>query len=322
MATTLDQVLLSWMFADTGPLAYHNPLRWSTKKPFNLTLADISNENRGFARPIHVKEFEADREKRAYKVSSLQELQEKHGPPVATAVATVAEVQPPMAKAAPYASAASETHPTQIGIPPHGTGPAQFPTQQPIPVVAADAVQPPQPQAIEVPTEHVPSAPASFPELQSLPESKLQYFQDNSVALDDWLLSLPAVVELHERAQKCQQESKDLAERLLSVESDLHSKTTSSSTASVACQERLVAVEGLLQSRDEIRDRSSAPRLAQTLASKAVSADQSSEARLRQALESPGPMDASALAAFRQDYIKQKRDKHMRLALKERLERA
>ena len=71
------QVLLTWMYADLDHLAYVDALVWSTQKSFELTVAEINDHNKGFARPIYVTEYNeggGSKVKKTYTVSSIAEL--------------------------------------------------------------------------------------------------------------------------------------------------------------------------------------------------------------------------------------------------------
>ena len=66
-------------YGDCLPLAYHDPLRWSTKKSFELTLAEVQAENENFSRAINVIEYVGNAKKNSYKAFSLQEFKRLHG---------------------------------------------------------------------------------------------------------------------------------------------------------------------------------------------------------------------------------------------------
>jgi hypothetical protein len=68
---------LKWTYADTNPLAYSNPLRWSNKKPVGEALDEILKENPDFKRPVHVKFYDGAAGKEAFQVTSRQEFYEK-----------------------------------------------------------------------------------------------------------------------------------------------------------------------------------------------------------------------------------------------------
>ena len=64
--------MLSWSFADTNATE-GTPLKWSTRKSFDPTVAEVKAENENFARPINVIEYEGDVGQRTYKACSLDE---------------------------------------------------------------------------------------------------------------------------------------------------------------------------------------------------------------------------------------------------------
>ena len=66
------------MYADMISAAYHNPLRWSAKKSFELTRNDVLTANPDFARPIYIKEYVGGAKSKHYKVSSMKEFYMEH----------------------------------------------------------------------------------------------------------------------------------------------------------------------------------------------------------------------------------------------------
>jgi DNA repair exonuclease SbcCD ATPase subunit len=69
---------LSWSYADTNPVAYHNPARWSNKMSWDDAIQDILGQNAGFARPLNIIEYTDGKKTKEYKVTSVEELQTKH----------------------------------------------------------------------------------------------------------------------------------------------------------------------------------------------------------------------------------------------------
>ena len=73
-ALITDNFTFSWAYADLNRMAYKNPLRWSMKKSFELTVAEVQTKNPYFTRPINVIEYVLDTEKKRYKACSFEEL--------------------------------------------------------------------------------------------------------------------------------------------------------------------------------------------------------------------------------------------------------
>lgn len=86
-----------------------------------------------------------------------------------------------------------------------------------------------------------------------------------------------------------------------------------------ALEQRQATVKALLVKRDEALQQQSPERLADVLGTRAQNADAAGENCLQKALTASGTMDASGVADFRQNYFRQKTEKHMVLALRERL---
>lgn len=161
--------------------------------------------------------------------------------------------------------------------------------------------------------------PASFPELDRLSESELQYLQANSSALDDWLMDLPQVKACDDRLKRVREENCELACGLLARQAELEDTRRQCERGRAALDRRREAVEALGRQRDEILQQRAPERLGAVLTARAQEADAQAEALLQEALDSSVLMDMAALSEFRKSYVQQKAEKHWRLALKESL---
>jgi len=214
--------------------------------------------------------------------------------------------------AAPTASTPTPALTTPVAVPSQGGAALATPAPAaPIPAPAASpVVQQPQYQ-----DERLPDAPASFPELARLSEDELAYLRANPLALDDWLVGLPDVKRQTERAQKLREENAEAAHNVLAKESQYTSLALSSERGTEALRQQQSSVQALLVKRDEVLQQQSPERLAQALQVRAQNSDAVAEDCLQQAHTVPGQLESSALAELRQQYIRQKAEKHTRLAL-------
>jgi len=187
-----------------------------------------------------------------------------------------------------------------------------------VPVAAAvQAV--PQPWQPQCQDEGVPDAPTSFPELAGLSQEQLCYLQANSLALDDWLVEHPEVKRCAERAQKIREEHTEVANNALAQESQFISLGLRCDRSTDALCHRQASVQALLMKRDRLLVQHSPQQLACELQARARRSDIAADGCLQQAQTAPGVLNAAGVADFRQRYIRQKAEKHTRLALSERL---
>lgn len=168
--------------------------------------------------------------------------------------------------------------------------------------------------------ETVPSAPSSFPELTDLSEAELDYYKANPGAIADKLSVLPEVHKYTIRAQKAREENVAMANDTIAKEAKFTDVGLECERRNEALSQRQASVQALLARRDEVLQQQSPAQLLSVLQAQAQAAEADAEGCLQQAQLAP-QLDGAGLAEFRQRYIRQKADKHMRLALRERLQR-
>lgn len=169
------------------------------------------------------------------------------------------------------------------------------------------------------PKVSVKSLPETLPQLRSLTDNELQYLQANPLALDDWLLDLPQAREATEMARELREANSGLARDILSRETAVDDAASKCEQSRIARERQQAVVDELTAQRDEMAGRRAPERALAVLAARAQQSDAEAEAVLQEALNTPGAMDASGLAAFKQRYVGLKTEKHMRLATQERL---
>jgi len=170
------------------------------------------------------------------------------------------------------------------------------------------------------PAEIPPAVPERFPKLLQLQVPELQHLQANSLALDDWIHEHDQVQELKARLKKVRQENNEMAASILRKEPELEEAKRKQTEINEAIAKSKGSLEALIAKRDEILKKRSPETLGATLAARAHQSDEAAEEILNKALEAPTVMDAAAITDFRQRFMKEKMEKHTRLALKASLE--
>lgn len=185
---------------------------------------------------------------------------------------------------------------------------------------AAPASAAPVPLRFPVPpSENVPTAPPTFPEMRGMSEAEMSYLRDNPVALEDWLHGLSQVQGAANRADKLREEHREVANQVLAKESRFSElQKTRDRSAEAFCQ-RQASVQALLAQRDQVLQQQSPQQLAAVLEDRAQASDTEAQKCLEQVHVAPSQLDARGLANFRTQYLQKMTEKHTRLALKERV---
>eukprot|EP00929_Paragymnodinium_shiwhaense_P065833 TRINITY_DN32985_c0_g2_i1.p1 TRINITY_DN32985_c0_g2~~TRINITY_DN32985_c0_g2_i1.p1 ORF type:complete len:325 (-),score=83.89 TRINITY_DN32985_c0_g2_i1:212-1186(-) len=178
------------------------------------------------------------------------------------------------------------------------------------------AVSPEPPAYVE---DKVPEAPLLFPALQGMDTAELQYLQANPLAVDDFILEQPAAKGYRDRINEMHSRSATQAQRLLSLESALAEAAQQEEAAASTLALRRAAVDALLAQQQDICSSQTPQRLAAELKARANASDQDAEYALQDALDG-GDMDAGALSQFKQNFLRQKMEKHWRIAVSHRAE--
>ena len=186
-------------------------------------------------------------------------------------------------------------------------------------VVAVLPKASPSPPPPPPPESRTPAAPSSFSDLDNFNLAELQHLQANRAAVDDLILEQAPVKDLTRQLEKVQVENRAAADVLLNSEPRVQAVAQDYAAAAQALAATKATVESLTAQRNEILQKRSPEQLAHVLNGQAHGADAAAEDLLREALEMPN-MDASALSQFKQQFLQQKTEKHMRFALKASLE--
>mmetsp|Transcript_8285 Transcript_8285/g.18918 ORF Transcript_8285/g.18918 Transcript_8285/m.18918 type:complete len:288 (-) Transcript_8285:178-1041(-) len=171
-----------------------------------------------------------------------------------------------------------------------------------------------------VPREVLPPKPVAFQELARLSEAELRHMQANELAVDDWIMELPQVRDFNVKALDVREANCKLAKDILARQAELDSASAQCDASCRTLAQQREVVGSVYAKYEEIRKQHSPSHIGGILAARAQEVDAQGEESLQEALDAQGTMSASALAAFRQRYVKQKSEKHCLLAAKERLE--
>mmetsp|Transcript_119744 Transcript_119744/g.298699 ORF Transcript_119744/g.298699 Transcript_119744/m.298699 type:complete len:226 (-) Transcript_119744:67-744(-) len=209
--------------------------------------------------------------------------------------------------------------------PPAEQTPPPIQTPAPIPVAVARLVPPSGAEApgaaaagVQVPRERMPEVPATFPGINTLSADVLQQLvEQGSLVLDDWVADHEAVLKITDRVKELRKENADLARDLIAKEASFAEVAQLRRSGGAALAEKQSTIEALAKRRVELLKKRAPERQAAELQARAQKADGEAEDLLQDALATGGPMDNSALAAFRQQFVQQKMEKHWRMALKE-----
>lgn len=165
----------------------------------------------------------------------------------------------------------------------------------------------------------VPAVPETWPELASSRHEELEFLRSNEEAVDDWILG-------HEQARACAQRLKDLREsnaetarNIIVREADQRSLAERCEQGRAAAESRRRSLAALLARKEALLQRQKPEHLAQTLSEKANASEAAAEACLAEVISEPGTLDGAALTRFKEQFLGQKTDKHMRMAMRERL---
>lgn len=173
---------------------------------------------------------------------------------------------------------------------------------------------------VEPPIEKVPDAPATFEIFKSVTGMEMAYMREKEIALDDFLLTKdPLIMGKRIKAVEVHQSSQELATELLQMETDIEGAISENAQCLAVHGERVAAVKGWLELRDDIVKNESPQYFAEVLTSKAHIDDLGAAECLQRALGTDGTMDSSGLAAFKEEFLKLQISKHQKLALKKRL---
>ncbi|CAK9020514.1 unnamed protein product [Durusdinium trenchii] len=198
--------------------------------------------------------------------------------------------------------------------------PAPGPTSVQAEVVAVlpsppEEARPPPPPPGPTP----PRIPERFSVLGNLSVAELQQRQANGSAVDDLILEESAVKDLAKELSTIRQEGSDIADAIVSREPRVAEASADYEAATQAVEVLRSSVQAKLQQRSEILQRRSPHQLGLRLNAKAQEAEHLAEETLNQALDG-GAMDAAGLSQFRQQFLQQKMNKHLHIALKAALE--
>ncbi|CAE7300300.1 unnamed protein product [Symbiodinium sp. CCMP2456] len=182
-------------------------------------------------------------------------------------------------------------------------------------VLPKTSPQPPPP-----PESRLPAVPSTFSELDNYSLSELQNLRANKPALDDLILEQTDVKALLKQLETARMENRSTAQSILNQETGMQATSQDYASVSQALSATKASVEALSAQRDEILQKRSPEQLCVMLNGQAHTADAAAEDLLRDALEARQSLDTSALAQFKQQFVQQKMEKHMRLALKSSLE--
>ena len=199
------------------------------------------------------------------------------------------------------------------------SSPTPAAASQPAPVTAEVVAVLPKATPPTPPEPKKPAPPTTFSDLDNYSLCELQHLQANKSALDDMILEQAQVKDLVKQLEAVQLENRGKAENILSSEPRTQASSQAYADVSEALASTKASVEALAAQRDEILRKRSPEQLALLLNGEAQNADAAAEDLLRNASEAQ-TMDASALSQFRQQFVQQKMQKHMRLALKASLE--
>ena len=199
------------------------------------------------------------------------------------------------------------------------SSPSPAPASTPAPVKAEVVAVLPKATPPPPPASRSPEVPATFSQLDNFSLCELQHLQANKSALDDLILEQTQVKDLANQLKTARVENRAKAQAILDHEPATQAVSEDYATASQALAATKASVEALTAQRNEILQRRSPEQLAMKLNGQAHTADAGAEDLLRDALEA-STMDASALSQFKQQFVQQKMEKHVRLALKAQLE--
>eukprot|EP00913_Durusdinium_trenchii_P009237 g8683.t1 len=162
-----------------------------------------------------------------------------------------------------------------------------------------------------------PRIPERFSVLGNLSVAELQQRQANGSAVDDLILEESAVKDLAKELSTIRQEWSDIADAIVSREPRA---SADYEAATQAVEVLRSSVQAKLQQRSEILQRRSPHQLGLRLNAKAQEAEHLAEETLNQDALDGGAMDAAGLSQFRQQFLQQKMNKHLHIALKAALE--
>eukprot|EP00930_Biecheleria_cincta_P077424 TRINITY_DN6471_c0_g1_i1.p1 TRINITY_DN6471_c0_g1~~TRINITY_DN6471_c0_g1_i1.p1 ORF type:complete len:216 (-),score=58.66 TRINITY_DN6471_c0_g1_i1:71-718(-) len=206
------------------------------------------------------------------------------------------------------------------------SGSAAVPETRPVAAVAAEVVATTAQVSQRVVSQTATARPVCEPgpesisKLRGLSTEEHQYMQANKPeAMDDWILQQDTVKDLQVKLQNCRQESKAVADGILSKETELTEASQRQQAALEAIESTRRTLETLRAQQQELLAKRGPGKLGEKLQADADAADMVAETLLETA-QGASSMDAESLAAFRQQFMKSKTEKHLRLALRAALQ--
>jgi hypothetical protein len=228
-------------------------------------------------------------------------------PPVVAVTAT-AVARPVAAETLPLATATAVARPVAAST---------------LPVATATAVATGkgQPQPKYPPVKTAPDVPRPFlrQELNKLSEAELAHLQANPSSMNDWIESLPPVMDHTRQRQELWDSEAELAKGVVDKENLFRSACTSSEQSIEALRRRQAQVQTLSQEQDRVRQQHTPQEMHRILQSRANHASDIADERLQQICMGSAALDAQSLADFRSLYIQRKTEKHAQLALGQQL---
>mmetsp|Transcript_64380 Transcript_64380/g.135145 ORF Transcript_64380/g.135145 Transcript_64380/m.135145 type:complete len:227 (-) Transcript_64380:272-952(-) len=180
---------------------------------------------------------------------------------------------------------------------------------------ASPAAMPSPPPAPQTPREQCPPCPSHFDGLGARSQHELQQLKEYPNLQDDIVADHPAAARCAQKAKELHSENESLALQLVNKQAVFDDALAKCRSAQQELDATKAEVQALLAKKNELLARESPDQMATILLSTANHIDGEAENLLHESLKAPGTLDTAALASLKESYIKQKTDKHWRMAL-------